>query len=93
MDILAVSKDKKEFLVIELKKGRASDQALGQLQRYMGFVRVKLATGGERVKGCIVALEDDQNLRYALLATQDIRFYQYEIDFRLTEKHGGSRFH
>ena len=90
LDILAISKDKNEFLVIELKKGRASDQALGQLQRYMGFVKEKLATNGQEVSGCIVALNDDQHLRYALLATKNIRFYQYEIDFRLMEKHGES---
>jgi hypothetical protein len=90
LDILALSKDKNEFLVIELKKGRASDQALGQLQRYMGYVKEKLANNGQEVKGCIVALEDDQHLRYALLATTNIRFYQYQIDFRLMEKQGGS---
>jgi len=90
LDILALSKDKNEFLVIELKKGRASDQALGQLQRYMGYVKEKLADNGQEVKGCIVALEDDKHLRYALLATKNIRFYQYQIDFRLMEKQGGS---
>jgi len=87
LDILAISKDRKEFLVIELKKGRASDQALGQLQRYMGYVKKKLASNNQEVKGCIVALEDDQSLRYALQVTTGIHFYQYEIDFRLTEKH------
>ena len=44
MDILAISKDKSEFLVIELKKGRASDEVLGQIQRYMGHVKTELAT-------------------------------------------------
>jgi len=37
IDILAVSKDQKELLVVELKKGRASDVVVGQIQRYMGF--------------------------------------------------------
>lgn len=35
IDILAVSKDKSELLVIELKKGRASDGVVGQILRYM----------------------------------------------------------
>ena len=39
IDILAISKDKKEYLVIELKKGRASDNVVGQVQRYMGFIK------------------------------------------------------
>lgn len=38
IDILAISKDKTEYLVVELKKGRASDAVVGQIQRYMGFV-------------------------------------------------------
>ena len=38
IDILVMSKDKKEFLVIELKKGRASDVVVGQILRYRGFV-------------------------------------------------------
>lgn len=36
IDILAISKDKKELLVVELKRGRASDVVVGQIQRYMG---------------------------------------------------------
>lgn len=35
LDILAVSKDKKRLLVVELKKGRASDAVVGQTLRYM----------------------------------------------------------
>ena len=40
LDILAISKDQKEFLVIELKKGRASDIVMGQIQRYMGISKI-----------------------------------------------------
>ena len=37
IDILAIKKDKKELLVLELKKGRASDVVVGQALRYMGY--------------------------------------------------------
>ena len=43
MDILAIKKDKSELLVVELKKGRASDAVVGQVLRYMGFVAQDLA--------------------------------------------------
>lgn len=33
IDILAISKDKKELLVVELKRGRVSDVVVGQIQR------------------------------------------------------------
>ena len=38
IDILAVSRDRKTLLVVELKRGQASDVVVGQLLRYMGFV-------------------------------------------------------
>lgn len=42
-DVLAISKDKQEVLVVELKKGRASDSVVGQIQRYMGYVAEEVA--------------------------------------------------
>lgn len=83
IDILAISKDKKELLVVELKKGRASDVAVGQIQTYMGFVKEELAEKGQKVRGIIIALEDDIRLRRALLVTRDIDFYTYKISFKL----------
>ena len=82
LDILAISKDKNEFLVIELKKGRASDVVLGQIQRYMGHIKNNLA-GGKDVKGLIIALEDDKNLRDALSVAPNIKFMKYEVSFKL----------
>jgi restriction system protein len=83
MDILALSKDKREYLVIELKKGRASDAVVGQTLRYMGFVKNELAVNGESVRGIIIALEDDLRLRNAISMTPMIDFYRYEISFKL----------
>jgi len=83
LDILAISKDKTEFLVIELKKGRTSDVTIGQTQRYMGFIKQSLANDNQQVKGCIIAFEDDQNMRDALHVTPDISFMKYELKFNL----------
>jgi restriction system protein len=83
IDILAISKDKKELLVIELKRGRASDSVVGQIQRYMGYVLEELAEPGQKVKGVIVALEDDLRVRRALAVTNNIEFYRYQINFKL----------
>lgn len=83
IDILAVSKDKKELLVIELKKGKASDNVVGQIQRYMGFVKDVLTEEGQSVRGIIIALEDDLKIRRALSVAQNIEFYRYEVTFRL----------
>jgi restriction system protein len=83
VDILAIRKDKKELLVVELKRGRASDAVVGQVLRYMGFVMQELAEPGQAVRGVIIALEDDQRLRRALAASPTIEFLRYEITFKL----------
>jgi len=83
VDILAVSKDKKQLLIIELKKGRASDSVVGQILRYMGYVQEELAEEGQSVIGAIIALEDDQRIRRALKMTPNIEFYRYQISFKL----------
>jgi restriction system protein len=86
IDILAISKDGKTLLVVELKKGRASDVVVGQVQRYMGYVQDELAEKGQRVKGIIIAFEDDIRMRRALSVTQNIEFYTYQISFKLEKK-------
>lgn len=86
IDILAVSKDKKTILVVELKKGRASDVVVGQTQRYMGYVKEELAEKDQIVKGVIIALEDDIRLRRALSVTNNIEFYTYKIRFTLEKR-------
>jgi len=83
IDILAVSKDKKELLVVELKKGRVSDSVVGQIQRYMGYVKEELAEEYQTVKGVIIALEDDVRIRRALSVTTNIEFYRYQVSFKL----------
>lgn len=86
IDILAISKDKKELLVVELKKGRVTDVVVGQLQRYMGYVKEELAEQNQTVKGVIIAFEEDLRLKRALSVTQNIDFYTYKIHFKLERK-------
>jgi restriction system protein len=85
LDILAISKDKKKLLVVELKKGRASDAVVGQTLRYMSFVQEMLAEPDQSVHGVIIALEDDQRIRRALMLTPQIVFYRYQISFKLVK--------
>jgi restriction system protein len=83
IDILAVSHDRKRLLVVELKRGRASDVVVGQTLRYMGYVAEQIAEPGQTVEGAIIALEDDQKLRWALAAVPAMSFYRYQVSFRL----------
>jgi restriction system protein len=83
LDILAISKDRKTLLVVELKKGRASDAVVGQTLRYMGYVLEELAEPSQVVRGVIIALQDDQRIRRALGMMPAIEFLKYEITLRL----------
>ena len=88
MDILAISKDKSELLVVELQKGRASDVVVGQIQRYMGFAQYELSEVNQTVKGVIIGLESDLRLRRALSVIPNIKFYSYEVNFKLIQDNG-----
>ena len=83
LDILAISKDRKRLLIVELKKGRASDSVVGQTLRYMSYVQDMLAEDGQSVHGAIIALDDDAKIRRALALVPNIAFYRYQITFKL----------
>jgi restriction system protein len=86
IDILAISKDKKILLVVELKKGRVSDVVIGQVQRYMGYVQEELVEKGQMVRGVIIGFDDDIRIHRALSVAKNIDFYTYKIHFNLEKK-------
>lgn len=86
IDILAKDKVKKNFVVIELKKGQTSDDTIGQITRYMGWIKEK--KGDNNVKGIIIAGDYDKKLFYALKMTPNIEVFLYEINFKLKEFNG-----
>jgi restriction system protein len=85
IDILGISKDAKTLVVIELKRGRATDVVVGQVLRYMGFVKDELAEDRQAVRGIVIALADDQRLRRALAVVPSVDFYRYEVSFKLVK--------
>jgi len=83
IDILVKDKENGGYTVIELKRDKTSDSAVGQLLRYMGWVRENLANG-KPVHGIIIAAESDKRLAYALKMIDGAELYLYQIDFKLT---------
>jgi restriction system protein len=83
VDLLAKHRDEDRWLVIELKRGRASDVVVGQIMRYCGWVEEHLAAEGEVVEGLIISLDHDENLRYALRRAPGVRAVQYRVSFTL----------
>lgn len=80
IDILAVGKG--DFYVLEVKLGRATDAALGQLLRYMGWVKAHLADG-KRVFGVVIASVISPKLMYAASNMADVHLLQYGVAFSL----------
>lgn len=85
IDILAVEAKTKAFVVIELKKGRSSDRVVGQVLRYMGWVKGNLCANGEIVKGLVICRDHDPKLTYALAMTSNIDVRYYSVSFKLKE--------
>jgi len=86
IDILVTDKKTGGYVVIELKKNQTSDDTVGQVARYMGWVQDKL--GDENVRGIIIAQSFDKKLEYALKLINRVEVYIYEVDFRLKEFKG-----
>lgn len=85
IDILAQTRSGDSFVVIELKKGRPSDQVVGQVLRYMGWVKANLCKDGQSVRGLVICRDRDLKLSYALEMTNNIDVRYYSVDFKLKE--------
>jgi hypothetical protein len=84
IDILVEDKESRQLVVIELKKNQTSDDTVGQLTRYMGWLE-EHKTNGEPTKGIIIAAQYDNRLHYALKKVKDVEVYLYRVDFKLQE--------
>ena len=83
IDILAKDKTNGSYVVIELKRNQTSDDTVGQIARYMGWVKEHLED--ELVKGVIIAGKYDEKLFYAQRTLKNIEVFLYEVDFKLKE--------
>ena len=88
IDILATEPASQSYMVIELKREKTSDQVVGQVLRYMGWVQENLCSGGQQVKGMIVCAGQDKRLRLALKPVSDIiavKLYELSIHLKLSD--------
>lgn len=78
-------KDQKgNHVVIELKKGRKSDEVVGQTLRYLGWVEKNLKS---KVRGIIIVNEPDDRLQYALSPLKNlVELKFYKVNFEIREK-------
>jgi hypothetical protein len=85
IDVLARDRGNGDWVVIELKKGRTDDAVVGQILRYMGWIRKHKAGAGEKVRGIIITGGASDKISYALHANDDIAFFNYKVSFDLVE--------
>ncbi|MCK4872881.1 MAG: DUF1016 family protein [Phycisphaerales bacterium] len=83
IDLLAKHRSEPRWLVVELKRNQSSDQTVGQLLRYIGWVKRHMAEDGEQVHGMIICRRADNSLRYALSTLQNIELRLYQVEFHL----------
>ncbi len=86
IDILARGKKGRSWLVIELKKGKTSDDVIGQTLRYIGWVMENEADAGDAVTGLVIAGKNDERLRLALKTVPHVEFMTYEVRFSLRKE-------
>jgi restriction system protein len=84
IDLLVMEKNTDNYVVIELKRNQTSDDTVGQILRYMGWVKEKLAYD-KLVKGIIICYSKDDKLFYALKTVPNIDLLLYRINFSLVE--------
>jgi len=78
-------KDRKgTHVVVELKKGRKSDEVVGQTLRYVGWVEKNLDS---KVRGIIIVNEPDPKLQYALRPLKNlIDLKYYKVNFEIGDE-------
>jgi RecB family endonuclease NucS len=68
--------------VIELKKDLSSDKVVGQTLRYIAWIKENEAGPDESVRGLIITKDQDEKLKYALKATQNMELMTYSAPQR-----------
>lgn len=82
IDLLVKEKITGNYVVIELKRNQTSDVTVGQIMRYLGWVKIKLSQD-KPVKGIIIGYTNDDKLNYAISCVENIEIFLYRVNFSL----------
>lgn len=77
IDILAT--DDTGYVVIELKVSKGYDRVVGQLLRYVSWIRKNHAEPDQSVRGVIIAKQINDDLRLACAEVPSVSLYEYEL--------------
>ncbi|MGO7153832.1 endonuclease NucS domain-containing protein [Rhizobium leguminosarum] len=85
IDILAID-EHGAFFVFELKRAQSADRALGQIARYMGWIKQTIGRDKD-VSGIIVSKSVSRNLKYARIVMPNIYLFECAVSFSVTPAH------
>lgn len=78
IDILAIDRNS-SLVVLELKVSKGYDRVVGQLLRYVNWVRKELADPGQRVRGIILCRSMTEDLRLACADVPNVELFEYQL--------------
>lgn len=81
IDILA--KDDHGYVVIELKVSKGYDRVVGQLLRYVAWIKHHHAEAGQPVRGVIVAKAISEDLLLACSEVPSVSLFEYDLSVSL----------
>lgn len=85
IDLLYLNKQTGNFLVIELKRtSDTSDSAVGQIARYIGWVKENLAKD-KKVFGLLIVHSASEELKYAVKSLKDCDLFAFRVEFILSK--------
>ena len=65
------------YVVVEIKKSKGTDQVVGQILRYMGWVKEEYPKSN--VRGIVIVAKKDDALRYAIKAVPNIEAKEFKL--------------
>jgi endonuclease len=82
VDILALD-SQNNFVVIELKVSRGYDRVIGQILRYIAWIKKNRAEDNQSVRGIIIGREISEDLQLACSQVPGIDLYEYQLSVSL----------
>lgn len=78
IDILAIDRTG-AFVVLELKVSKGYDRVVGQLLRYVNWIRQNVAEPGQKVRGMIICRNMTEDLKLACAGIPDLDLFEYQL--------------
>ena len=84
IDILAVDSTG-ALVVLELKVSKGYDRVIGQLLRYINWIRQNVAEPGQKVRGMIVCRRVSEDLRLACASIANVELFEYQLSVAVSK--------